>query len=240
MVITEMKNTCSTQHTKSNNSKSNSNLFSTFNTTIHHTTPHNITGVVDECRVLEKEVFKRWKSTLLPPTRPASPHPSNLIDLDFLSELLKEKSDYLVPYNHYRLLSLCADKVVIIYLYLLKDARASGRVFLLDGLEIDQLNTDINAIQSCFRTACKRKDLENYSDAVLTRFRPLRHAITLLSQSRSSSEFEKTLDTLYKVRYVYVHWVWDVILWGCVVYISVCIFVWGVCGVCVGGWVACG
>jgi hypothetical protein len=73
-------------------------------------------------------------------------------------------------------------------------------VLLLDGLEINQLNTDITAIQNCFKTACKRKDLENYSDAVLTRFRPLRHAMTLLSQSRSSTEFEKTLDTLYKVR----------------------------------------
>lgn len=189
------------------------------------------TGVVDECRLLEKEVFKRWKSTLTHPTRPSIPHPSNLIDLDFLSELLKEKSDYLVPYNHYRLLSLCADKVVIIYLHLLKDARASGRVLLSDGLEIDQLNTDINAIQSCFKTACKRKDLENYSDAVLTRFRPLRHAMALLSQSRSSSEFEKTLDTLYKVQCVMsvcsvcFVLVWGVgcMVWYCAVYIGVCV-----------------
>lgn len=170
-------------------------------------------GVVDECRVLDKEIFKRWKATLTGPHPPFAAATSNstststatatvcssLVDLDFLSELLKEKTDYLLPYNYYRLLYLCADKVVLIYLHLLRDGRACGKVLHTDGIEITQLNADVTAIQNCFKDACKRKHLENYSDAVLTRLRPLRHAISLMSMSRNCEGFQKTLETLLKV-----------------------------------------
>lgn len=148
-------------------------------------------------------MFKRWKAVLNVPGRSSTQSPSNLLDLDFLSELLDEKSDYLIPYNHYRLLTLCADKVVMIYLNLLKDASINGKTIHNDGAEIQQLNIDIETIQNCFEKACKKKYLENYSDAVLTHLRPLRHAAILLSKSRNSKEFEKTLDTLFKVRMSY-------------------------------------
>ena len=160
-------------------------------------------GVVDECRVLDKKVFKRWKAVLYVPGRSTMLSPSNLLDLDFLSELLDEKSDYLIPYNHYRLLTLCADKVVMIYLNLLNDANICGKTIQNDGIEIQQFNIDIEAIHNCFEKACKKKHLENYSDAVLTHLRPLRHAAALLSKSRNSTEFEKTLDTIFKVTMSY-------------------------------------
>jgi hypothetical protein len=180
-------------------------------------TVSTMSGVVDECRVLDKEVFKRWRATLSAPHPPSATSTttstatssststatvtvcSSLVDLDFLSELLKEKTDYLLPYNYYRLLSLCADKVVLIYLHLLRDGRACGKVVHTDGIEITQLNADFTAIQNCFKDACKRKHLENYSDAVLTHLRPLRHAISLLSLSRNCEGFQKTLETLFKV-----------------------------------------
>jgi hypothetical protein len=174
-----------------------------------------MSGVVDECRVLDKEVFKRWRATLTAPHPPSAAATStststaavcsSLVDLEFLSELLKEKTDYLLPYNYYRLLSLCADKVVLIYLHLLRDGRTCGKVVYTDGIEITQLNADFAAIQNCFKDACKRKHLENYSDAVLTHLRPLRHAISLLSLSRNCEGFQKTLETLFKVDMLCIH-----------------------------------
>ena len=171
---------------------------------------HMISGVVDECRVLDKEMFKRWRATLTTPhlhsTKTSATSTSTatvsscLVDLDFLSELLKEKSEYLLPYNYYRLLTLCADKIVLIYLHLLRDGKTYGKVVHTDGIEIVQLNADIHCIQNCFKDACKRKHLENYSDAVQTHLRPLRHAISLMSLSRNCDGFQKTLETLLKVR----------------------------------------
>jgi hypothetical protein len=181
-----------------------------------------MSGVVDECRVLDKEVFKRWRATLTAPHPPSAAATStststaavcsSLVDLEFLSELLKEKTDYLLPYNYYRLLSLCADKVVLIYLHLLRDGRACGKVVHTDGIEITQLNADFTAIQNCFKDACKRKHLENYSDAVLTHLRPLRHAISLLSLSRNCEGFQKTLETLFKVDMLCSHVFWSPVL----------------------------
>jgi hypothetical protein len=187
-----------------------------------------MSGVVDECRVLDKEVFKRWKATLTAPHPPSAAVTStstaiatslatatvcsSLVDLEFLSELLKEKTDYLLPYNYYRLLSLCADKVVLIYLHLLRDGRACGKVVHTDGIEITQLNADFAAIQNCFKDACRRKHLENYSDAVLTHLRPLRHAISLLSLSRNCDGFQKTLETLFKVDMLCSHMLWSPVL----------------------------
>ena len=124
---------------------------------------------------------------------------SNLLDLDFLFELIEEKCEYLQPFCHYRLLSLCADKVVMVYLHLLKDAKNSNRIFSQDGIEISQLTIDVTTIQNLFKISCRHKDLKNYADAILQHLRPLKHAISLISLSRNSVEFEKVLDTLYKV-----------------------------------------
>ena len=163
-------------------------------------------GVVDECRVFDKDVFKRWKNSLktLPQNMPPGGESrgetrSNLLDLDFLFELIEEKCEYLQPFCHYRLLSLCADKVVMVYLHLLKDAKNSNRIFSPDGIEISQLTIDVTTIQNLFKISCRHKDLKNYADAILQHLRPLKHAISLISLSRNSVEFEKVLDTLYKV-----------------------------------------
>jgi hypothetical protein len=226
-------------------------------------------GVVDELKVMDKDVYKRWKASLniisplriisgkisplpsslslaslsLPPLSlhslplPSLPLPStfspslslpslpwlsplteeskdsgvnpnsnpnpnphsSLLDLEFLQELLKEKEDYLNSYCHYKLLALCADKVVMVYLTLFKDAGAANKTMTTDGPEVAQLNIDINAIKSLFTVACRHKDLENYTDAIHTHLRPLRHALSLISHARDSAEFKKTLQTILKV-----------------------------------------
>jgi hypothetical protein len=171
-------------------------------------------GVVDELKALDKNVYKRWKASVLIPSPVPSNYtssmfssakncvngaPSPLIDLNFLSELLEEKMEYLEPYNYYRLLVLCADKVVMIYLNLLKDAYSSGKTIQSDGPEVTQLRIDITAVQECFRSACNHKDLANYADAVSGHFRPLNYALSLISDSKFSPEFEKTLQSIFKV-----------------------------------------
>ena len=169
-------------------------------------------GIVDDCKILEKDLFKRWKSSIKQNCSgnndinnkdnisSSITTTSKLIDFDFLLELLNEKLEYLEPYCHYRLLSLCIDKIVLIYLHLLKDAKSNNRIIESDGTEIIQLNIDIESISNCFQLACNRDiKLINYADAILIHLRPLKQAVSLISLSRNSKEFEKTLESLYKV-----------------------------------------
>ena len=100
--------------------------------------------MADDLKVLEKGLYKRWRASVAVHQLNASTNgsdgdnsdggdgddgvirPSQLIDLSFLGDLMAEKAEYLLPFCHYRLLSLCADKVVMIYLALLKDGQKSG------------------------------------------------------------------------------------------------------------------
>ena len=100
-------------------------------------------------KILEKGLYKRWRSSVVAHQLNSSSgggsdsdgdgddgvmRPSQLIDLSFLGHLMAEKSEYLLPFCHYRLLSLCADKVVMIYLALLKDGqKTSGCYFQANG-----------------------------------------------------------------------------------------------------------
>ena len=180
-------------------------------------------GVVDEFKILEKEVFKRWKSSLreIPTINtevqvqvqvPSSQSTSTLIDYDFLLELLNEKSEYLQPYCHYKLLCLCIDKNVMIYLNMLKDERTFNKSIPPNGSEIMQLNKDIKKLHKCYLTASTQNDeLKNYSDAILMHIRPLKQAVSLLSCGRDSKEFEQVLESLYKVSLLVICSFFDVL-----------------------------
>ena len=98
--------------------------------------------MADDLKILEKGLYKRWRASVVSHQLNSSSgdgddsgdeddgdgviRPSQLIDLSFLGDLMAEKAEYLSPYCHYRLLSLCADKVVMIYLALLKDGQKTG------------------------------------------------------------------------------------------------------------------
>jgi hypothetical protein len=81
------------------------------------------------------------------------------------------------------------------YIYI----HSPGKTIASEGPEVTQLRIDITAVQECFRSACNHKDLANYADAVGGHFRPLHHALSLISDPKSSKEFDKTLKSILKV-----------------------------------------
>ena len=109
--------------------------------------------MADDLKILEKGLYKRWRASVAAHQLNATSsddnddndhgngdndggmiiRPSLLIDLSFLGDLMAEKSEYLLPYCHYRLLSLCADKVVMIYLALLKDGQKTGGCYFMSN-----------------------------------------------------------------------------------------------------------
>lgn len=107
--------------------------------------------------------------------------------------------DYLEPFCFYRLICICAIKVSVRYMCMLRVAVASDRRFSMEGLEARQIKRHCEAIVECFTMIMSEcaMPLSEYGD-FHTQFLTLSTIPALVSDDTSSPEFNDALQSLLK------------------------------------------
>lgn len=114
------------------------------------------------------------------------------------SDLLESRVQYLDPFCSYRLVNICAKRLVGRYLFLLKHTREAGRVFSTSSSEIGSLVESVDAIKSCLTTILNTPETAMYLDAVLSNLRYLDQAVVMMTFGRDSLEFENTMSAMLR------------------------------------------
>lgn len=99
-------------------------------------------------------------------------------------------------YSFAKLLLLCADKIVVVYLTLIRECGMERTFVFCDELLV-RFNDDIRNIYDGFFTAIKSSGCEKYSSLIELRLQRLHDVYALIAEDSESSSFR---DTLKKVR----------------------------------------
>lgn len=121
---------------------------------------------------------------------------SGLNDIEYW---LNAHRSYLYPLSFFRLVVIVSERVVLRYIHMLKMARLSRRYIEMDGVEIAQLEADIDCLKTKFsKVLTQSPDTIEYLDSLLISqpFRYLDIILTLLQTSFGSRDFMKALQQL--------------------------------------------
>ena len=99
-------------------------------------------------------------------------------------------------YTFAKLLLLCADKIIVVYLTLIRECGVERTFEFCDKL-LARFNDDVRAIYDAFFTAIKSSGCEKYSSLIELRLQRLHDVYALIAENSGSSNFR---DALKKVR----------------------------------------
>ena len=153
-------------------------------------------------RLFEADFYSDWEQYAALANSSASVARDKSIFGQFLSDFqafLQSRSDYLEPFCYYKLLHICADKIVILYFHLMKTAHARGRTFLRYGAEVEQMASDVAMIKEAFSQAADTPETVQYADALLSKFKRLDQAVALIKCDSASIEFPNLLKSIFKI-----------------------------------------
>lgn len=151
--------------------------------------------------LLNDNLYKKWLDTL-PKDPPllgeddAAIIPSVMEDVTFF---LQEKQAFLSPFCYCTLVSLCADKMYVVYLSLFKIAHRYGGAF--EAKERAQIRADIEAIRSGFQAALEdgppnSAEYRKFSGIIKEKFVPLDYCCDLLRDDLGTAAFDETMRKL--------------------------------------------
>ena len=118
-----------------------------------------------------------------------------------LRDFLIQVADFMEPFCYYRLLCICAAKVSIRYIYMLRFAVASDHHRIVtQGLEVQQIKSQCESIVACF-SMIERKFLTSISEFgdIQTQFLALKSIPILVTEDILSPEFNEALQSLLKL-----------------------------------------
>lgn len=150
----------------------------------------------------KNDAFTKWMpayTSEIADDEHASTFKSFANELSYLRDYLISKIDYLDPSCYHKLVLICADKVVLRYLFLLKSAQEAGRDFETYTLEVAQMTTDVCAIKDCFQAALDLPPVKQFVDTVTSQFRVLDFALVLITCDHKASEFSNIWKTILKI-----------------------------------------
>ena len=152
-------------------------------------------------RLFDVDFYSDWEKSALNKVGNTGQQNTVLAELmTNLQSFLQARWDYLLPYCYYKLLQVCADKVMILYFQLIKTAYVERKRFERNGPEIIQITQDIEMIKKCFQTAVQsNNDTMQYSDALSSKLRRLDQSLQLINCDSSTNEFPLLLKSIHKI-----------------------------------------
>lgn len=155
----------------------------------------------DRTDLLSDSLYKKWLDTL--PSESGEGDgaiiPSIMEDVTFF---LQEKQEFLSPFCYWNLVSLCADKMYVVYLSLFKIAHRFGGAF--GATERTQIRADIESMRSGFQAALddSARDTTEYrkfSFTIKNKFIPLDYCCDLLKDELGTAAFDETMKKLQDI-----------------------------------------
>lgn len=120
--------------------------------------------------------------------------------LEQLESLLESQIDNLDPYCYFKFLCCSAEKVVIRYFGLLKDAAYAGRKYAHNGIQAHVMSLDVITIKLVFDRLIGKSKIKEYQDSIRSIFKPLDQALAIIQSEQSTSkELESTFNSIHKV-----------------------------------------